>query len=107
MFNKWKMYIPFYESTFCKWYDHKLDVLSLTEICLKPDEYIISNKSTTQDYCSKNEPRPKGKGRGVATIYSNIFSISQKTGFKHNSLKLGVGDMTKILYHDMTHFISR
>ncbi len=68
-------------------------MLSLTEICLKPDEYIISNKSTTQDYCSKNEPRPKGKGRGVATIYSNIFSISQKTGFKHNSLKLGVGDM--------------
>ncbi len=25
--------------------DHKLDVLCLTEICLKPDEYIILNES--------------------------------------------------------------
>ncbi len=26
--------------------DHKLDVLSLTETWLKPDEYIILNEST-------------------------------------------------------------
>ncbi len=31
--------------------DHKLDVLSLTETWLKPDEYIILNESTPQDYC--------------------------------------------------------
>jgi len=65
--------------------DHKLDVLSLTETWIKPDEYIILNESTPQDYCYRNEPRPKGKGGGVATIYSNNLSISQKTGFMYNS----------------------
>ncbi len=40
--------------------DHKLDVLCLTETWLTPDEYIILNESTPQDYCHKNEPRPKG-----------------------------------------------
>ncbi len=34
--------------------DHKLYVLSLTETWLKPDEYIILNESTTQDYFYKN-----------------------------------------------------
>ncbi len=48
--------------------DHNLDLLCLTETWLKPDEYIILNESTPQDYCYKNEPRPKGKGGGVATI---------------------------------------
>ncbi len=70
--------------------DHNLDVLCLTETLLKPDEYIILNESTPQDYCYKNEPRPKGKGGGVATIYSNILSISQKTGFKYNSFEVMV-----------------
>ncbi len=41
---------------------HKLNVLCLTETWLKPDEYIILNKSAPQDYCYKNLPRPKGKG---------------------------------------------
>ncbi len=74
--------------------DHKLDVLCLTETWLKPDEYIILNESTPQDYCYKNEPRPKGKGGGVATIYSNILSISQKTGFKYNSFEVMVLHIT-------------
>ncbi len=34
--------------------DHKLDVLSLTQTWLKPNEYIILNESTPQDYCYKN-----------------------------------------------------
>ncbi len=68
--------------------DHKLDVLCLTETWLKPDEYIILNESTPQDYCYKNEPRPIGKGGGFAIIYSNILSISQKTGFKYNSFEI-------------------
>ncbi len=34
--------------------------------------------SHTQDYCYRHEPHPKGNGGGVATIYSNIFSNSQK-----------------------------
>ncbi len=63
--------------------DHKLDVLCLTETWLKPDDNITLNESTPQDYRYKHEPRPKGKG--VATIYSNIFSISQRSGLKYNS----------------------
>ncbi len=42
--------------------DHKLDVLSLAETWLKPDEYIILNKSTPQDYCYKNSHVNKAKG---------------------------------------------
>ncbi len=54
----------------------------------------ILNESTPQDYCYKNEPRPKGKGGGVATIYNNILSISQKTGFKYNSFEVMVLHIT-------------
>ncbi len=74
--------------------DHKLDVLCLTETRLKPNEYIILNESAPQDYCYKNEPHPKGKGGGVATIYSNTLSISQKTGFKYNSFEVMVLHIT-------------
>ncbi len=74
--------------------DHNLDLLCLTETWLKPDEYIILNESSPQDYCYKNEPRPKGKGGGVATIYNNILSIFQKTGFKYNSFEVMVLHIT-------------
>ncbi len=74
--------------------DHNLDVLCLTEIWLKPDYYITLNKSTPQDYCYKHEPRPEGKGGGVATIYSNFFSISQRVGFKYNSFEVMVLNIT-------------
>ncbi len=40
----------------------------------KPDEYIILNESTPQDYCYKNEPRPKGKGE-VLLQFITIFSV--------------------------------
>ncbi len=68
--------------------DHKLDVLCLTDTWLKPDECIILNESASQDYGYKNEPHPKGKGGGVATIYSNTLSISQKTDFNYNSFEV-------------------
>ncbi|XP_073690777.1 uncharacterized protein [Garra rufa] len=70
--------------------DHNLDVLCLTETWLKPDDYIILNESTPQDYCYKHEPRLKGKGGGVSTIYSNILNVSQRTGFKYNSFEVMV-----------------
>ncbi len=38
-----------------------------------------------QNDCYNNEPRPKCKGGGVATIYSNILSIAQRAGFKYYS----------------------
>ncbi len=74
--------------------DHNLDVLCLTETWLKPDEYIILMESTPQDYCYKNKPSPKGKGGGVATIYSNILSISQRAGFKYSSFEVMVLHIT-------------
>ncbi len=74
--------------------DHNLDVLCLTETGLKPDDCITLNESTPQDYCYKHEPRPKGKGGGVAIIYNNIFSISQRVGFKYNSFEVMVLHIT-------------
>ncbi len=47
-----------------------------------------------QDYCYKHEPCPKGKGGGVATIYSNISNISQKFGFKYNLFEVMVLHIT-------------
>ncbi len=61
--------------------DHKLDVLCLTDTWLKPNDYF--KWVYPQDYCYNHEPRPKGKGGGIATIY-NIFSILQRTGFNFN-----------------------
>ena len=57
--------------------DHNLDVLCLTETCLKPDYYIILNESTPQDYCYKHEPRPKGKGGGVGFLRGQASSITR------------------------------
>ncbi|XP_050967090.1 uncharacterized protein LOC127166056 [Labeo rohita] len=74
--------------------DHNLDVLCLTETWLKSDDYIILNESTPHDYCYKHEPRLKGKGGGVSTIYSNIFSVSQRTDFKYNSFEVMVLHIT-------------
>ncbi len=43
---------------------------------------------------TKMRQRPKGKGGGVATTYSNTLSISQKTGFKYNSFEVMVLHIT-------------
>ncbi len=48
---------------------------------------LFLNESTPQDFCYKDEPRPKGKGGGVATIYSNILSISLKQALSITPLK--------------------
>jgi len=51
---------------------------------------ITLNESTPQDYGCKHEPRLKDKGEGVAVIYSNIFSITQRSSFKYNSFEVTV-----------------
>ncbi len=43
---------------------------------------------------------PKGKWGGVTTIYSNILSISQKTGSKHKLLSSNGASYTVILYRE-------
>ncbi len=59
--------------------DNSCYVLCLTETWLKPNYYIALNKSTPPSYCYKHEPRQTGRGGGVATIYSDIFNVTQKT----------------------------
>ncbi len=68
--------------------DHSLDTLCLTETWLKPDEYISLNESTPPGYCYKHEPRLKGRGGGVATIYSEVFGVTQRTRYKFKSFEL-------------------
>ncbi|XP_057191232.1 uncharacterized protein LOC130555221 [Triplophysa rosa] len=70
--------------------DHKIDMLCLTETWLKPDDYIALNESVPQDYYYKHEPRLKGRGGGVAALYNNSLSISQKSNSKYNSFEVMV-----------------
>jgi len=68
--------------------DYNLDVLCLTETWLKPNDYITLNESIPQDYSYKHEPRLKGKGGGVAVIYSNILETTNKSSFKYTSFEI-------------------
>ncbi len=54
--------------------DHNLDLLCLTETWLKPDEYIILNESTPQDYCYKMSRVQKATGE-VLLQFITIFSV--------------------------------
>ena len=74
--------------------DYNLDVLCLTETWLKPNDYITLNETTPQDYCYRHEHRLKGKGGGVAVIYSNIFRITKKSRFKYNYFEVLVLHVT-------------
>ncbi|KAI2659515.1 RNA-directed DNA polymerase from mobile element jockey [Labeo rohita] len=68
--------------------DNSFDVLCLTETWLKPNDYISLNESTPLNYYYKHEPRQSGRGGGVATIYSDIFNVTQKTGYRFNSFEI-------------------
>ncbi len=60
--------------------DNSFDVLCLTETWL--------NESTPPSYCYKHEPRETGRGGGVATIYSDILNVTQKTGYRFDSFEI-------------------
>jgi len=68
--------------------DYNLDVLCLTETWLKPNNHISLNEFTPQDYSYKHEPRLKGKGGGVAVIYSNILKTTKKSSFSYTSFEV-------------------
>ncbi len=68
--------------------DNSFDVLCLTETWLKTNDYFGLNESTPPSYCYKHEPRQTGRGGGVATIYSDILNVTQKTGYRFNSFKI-------------------
>ncbi len=68
--------------------DNSFDVLCLTETWLKTNYYFGLNESTPTNYCYKHEPRQTGRGGGVATIYSDILNVTQKTGYRFNSFEI-------------------
>ncbi len=41
-----------------------------------------------QATCYKHEPRETGRGGGVATIYSDILQVTQKTGYRFDSFEI-------------------
>ncbi len=53
---------------------------------VKTNYYFGLNKSTPPSYCYKHEPRQAGRGGGVATIYSDILNVTQKTGYRFKSV---------------------
>jgi len=55
---------------------------------LKPNEYFSLIESTPPGYYYKHEPRLIGRGGGVATIYKDIFNVTQKTGHRFNSFEV-------------------
>ncbi len=68
--------------------DNSFDVLCLTETWLKTNYYFGLNESTPPSYCYKHEPRETGRGGGVATIYSDILNVTQKTGYRFDSFEI-------------------
>ncbi len=46
------------------------------------------NESTPPSYCYKHELCKTGFGGGVATIYSDILNVTQKTGYRFNSFEI-------------------
>ncbi len=68
--------------------DNSFDVLCLTETWYKTNDYFGLNESTPPSYCYKHEPRQTGRGGGVATIYSDILNVTQKTGYRFDSFEI-------------------
>ncbi len=68
--------------------DNSFDVLCLTETWLKTNDYFGLNESTPPSYCYKHEPRETGRGGGVATIFSDILNVTQKTGYRFDSFEI-------------------
>ncbi len=67
--------------------DSSFGVLCLTETWLKSNDYFGLNESTPPSYCYKHEPRQTGRGGDVATIYSDILNVIQKTGYRFDSFE--------------------
>ncbi len=74
--------------------NNSFDVLCLTETWLKPNYYIGLNESTPPSYCYKHEPRETGRGGGVITIYRDILNVTQKTGYRFNSIEIFMLNVT-------------
>ncbi len=70
--------------------DNSFDVACLTETWLKSSYFIGLNESTLPSNCYKHHRR----GGGVSTIYSDILNVTQKTGYRFNSFKILILNVT-------------
>ncbi len=68
-----------------------LSIISLTKAHV---HYFCLNESTPPSYCYKHEPRQTGRGGGVATIYSDILNVTQKTGYRFDSFEIRMLNVT-------------
>ena len=73
--------------------DNKLDILCLTETWQKPLDYMALNQTTPSGFSYINNPRPEGRGGGIAAIHHQDLqprplSISTPSSFEHLTFKL-------------------
>ncbi len=62
--------------------DNSFDVLCLTETWLKTNDYFGLNESTPQATVISTSLVRLVVAAGVATIYSDILNVTQKTGYR-------------------------
>ena len=67
--------------------DKKLDLLSLTETWLHPDEYVSLNESTPPSHVISHVPREFGQGGGVAAIFNSSLLINPKPKLSYHSFE--------------------
>ena len=67
--------------------DQKIDLLSLTETWLHPDEYVSLNESTPPSHVNSHVPRESGRGGGVAAIFNSSLLINPKPKLSYNSFE--------------------
>ena len=67
--------------------DKKIDLLSLTETWLHPDEYVSLNESTPPSHVNSYVPREFGRGGGVAAIFNSCLLINPKPKLRYNSFE--------------------
>ena len=67
--------------------DQKIDLLSLTEMWLHPDEYVSLNESTPPSHVNSHVPRELGRGGGVAAIFKSSQLINPKPKLSYNSFE--------------------
>ncbi len=70
--------------------DHNLDLLSWQNLAKTGWIHYFERVYPPKNTVIKMSRVQKANGEGVTTIYSNILSISQKTGSKHNSFQVMV-----------------
>ena len=67
--------------------DKKIDLLSLTETWLHPDEYVSLNESTPPSHLNSHVPREFGRGGGVAAIFNSSLLINPKPKLSYHSFE--------------------